>query len=216
LPLAWGAPMLLRGPLSNAGPSLARRLLVSGVVSRIRRRAKPHGYTLIELMIAVAIVGILATLAVYGVRKYLLAAKTAEPIEIINSVRAAQESYKDETFKYLNVSAMSSYFPFDDDDELKGKAKGWGAGDPDTLKRWDELGVRPSTSVQFGYACTAEENGTPPSAATLRVATSPLPASPTGWWYVVRAAGDRDGNDKLAVLIGASFSDHLYSENDTE
>jgi type IV pilus assembly protein PilA len=36
------------------------------------------GFTLIELMIVVAIVGILAVLGIYGVRKYLANAKTAE------------------------------------------------------------------------------------------------------------------------------------------
>ncbi|MGH7295869.1 MAG: type IV pilin protein [Polyangiaceae bacterium] len=44
--------------------------------SLIRRAAR--GFTLIELMIVVAIVGILAVLAVYGVRKYIANSKTAE------------------------------------------------------------------------------------------------------------------------------------------
>jgi type IV pilus assembly protein PilA len=41
-------------------------------------RLKDRGFTLIELMIVVAIVGILAVLAIYGVRKYIANSKTAE------------------------------------------------------------------------------------------------------------------------------------------
>src|SRR3984957_4597946 len=42
------------------------------------RRRSNQAFTLIELMIVVAIVGILSVLAIYGVRKYIANAKTAE------------------------------------------------------------------------------------------------------------------------------------------
>jgi prepilin-type N-terminal cleavage/methylation domain-containing protein len=178
----------------------------------MHRRSAPsqaRGFTLTEVLITLAIIAILSALAVYGVRRYVLVSKTAEPIEIINSVRAAQESYKDETFTYLGTTAnLTTYHP---GAPTNGKRDWNGAG----VALWNQLGVRVSAPVQFGYACVAgtAANALPPLGT---IGNPNYPAAPTTPWYVVRAVGDRDEDATLAVLLGSSFTDEIYVENDDE
>lgn len=53
-----------------------------------------RGFTLVELMIVVAIIGVLAALAVYGVRMYVNSAKTAEASAALGAIaKGASTSY---------------------------------------------------------------------------------------------------------------------------
>jgi len=65
---------------------------------RAYKRFSKRGFTLVELMIVVAIIGVLAALAIYGVTKYLASAKTSEAKNTIGSIaRGAQAAYERET-----------------------------------------------------------------------------------------------------------------------
>jgi len=72
-------------------------------------RSRRRGFTLIELMIVVAIVGILAVLASYGVRKYVSNAKTAEARMSIGQIaKMAVQAYEREAGNVAPVSLGTS------------------------------------------------------------------------------------------------------------
>src|SRR5271167_3607225 len=72
--------------------------------AHVTRRAS-RGFTLVEMMIVVAIVGVLATLAVVGYRKLVQSSHVSEATNMVQNIRVAQEGYHSETQQYANISA---------------------------------------------------------------------------------------------------------------
>ena len=175
----------------------------------MRQGAAQRGFTLMELMVVVAIIGVLATLATYGVRKYTLSAKKAEAVSMLTQIRSAEEAYLDETFSYKSGGGT-----FDDwhpiNDPTPGK-RSWSAADPNGQSAaFLELGVQPTGPVIYSYAVVAGTAGaTLPEIPSDGSRTYTVP-EPTGPFYIAMAKGDLNGDGSYTYAIAWSGSSEIW------
>lgn len=147
-------------------------MLVRELVQRTRRR---EGFSLVELMVVVAIIAILAAIAVPQYKKYQLKAKTSEARMNIGAIRTAEEAYAAEEEKYVGCAADPTNIP-----GPTAQSFSYSGG-------FKTIGFKPSGNVYYSYAVYGAENGTSFSTSTNATATEYIN-------IVVVAEGDLDGN----------------------
>ena len=73
-----------------------------------RRSARQRGFTLIEVMITVAIIGILAAIAIPSYRDYVLRGQVVEAHNALSTLRANMERHFQDNRDYGTVGAFTS------------------------------------------------------------------------------------------------------------
>jgi type IV pilus assembly protein PilA len=178
---------------------------------RAYKRIGKEGFTLVELMIVVAIIGVLAALAIYGVSRYFANAKTAEAKNTIGAIaRAAAAAYEREqsVSEILGGGVAGAQSTF----ALCGQA----------AKKIPDSGIPAGTKINPDPAdqtATAETNGAADGWACLRFnlnqpvayqysymkdnsVTTGLPGAPAyaGSYFEAAAQGDLDADTNLSTF----------------
>lgn len=191
----------------SLGRSTARR----GVSLSKRER----GFTLIELMIVVVIIGVLSSLAIYGVNNYIQQSKVTEAREVIASISAGQEGYFDETGAYLDVSGglgIDNFYPSSD---FNGMLKiQWGAttgctgGNGETCAdNFKMIGVMVNNPVMFRYATTTYAAGAGPAFGGWADLCEGGTDGKAGYVVVARSDLDNDGSSATVVVSSRMQAD---------
>ncbi len=142
-------------------------------------RTSTAGFTLIELMITVAIIGALAAIAIPSFVKYQNTSKRAEAYQNLAALAKSQKTYYAEFGRYVGVPSEPLGLTGDVPTTIKRDSSGWdGTG-------FASVGWRPEGDVFFDY-----DTNTPGLAGCACTNC-----------FTAAAYGDLDGDGALSVML---------------
>jgi type IV pilus assembly protein PilE len=79
------------------------------MMEHLAYRKKNHGFSLIELMIVVAIIGILASISFPSYKNYIQKSRRTDAMSALINLEAAQENYRFSNTSYGSLSQLQAY-----------------------------------------------------------------------------------------------------------
>jgi prepilin-type N-terminal cleavage/methylation domain-containing protein len=154
--------------------------------------ARPKaGFTLIELMIVVAILGLLATVAIVAYRSYVVRARNAEATSVLADVRLKQEAYRATFHRYASIPEwLPDTTPGASSRLFFSPTATYALTDP--IGQWLQLGAVPSGQVYFSYYIIAGA----PGSTTKGIFSSITLDNDVDFWFAARALQDLNGDGK--------------------
>jgi len=165
----------------------------------LSRHLRSAGFTTIELMIGVVIVGILAALAIPTFKGYVYRGRVTEAVTILNEIKTRQEAYRARFGNYAAVNGDdwgTSWMP-------PGNIPGAQPVVWPSSRGWEELGLSPPGYVRFRYQTIAGQPGTPPPASSNLDVNK--------FWFAAQAEGDLDEDGDTFILEVYSDSRTMFN-----
>lgn len=183
-------------------------------------RRERGGYTLVELMIVVVILGILAALAIPAYQSYVLRTRAAAGPTMLGAIAVRQDAYYAEFGQYVDVPTTNSGAPgttpypgggdwtgdtskfTPDAATIKGKSTLWPSPNP---TGWATLGFQPDGPVRMGLTTIAGTPGTQPQEMTF-----------SDFWFVAAALADLDDDGTYMTMEISSQTGQVSVDADYE
>ncbi len=202
------------------------------------KRFRVRGFTLVELMIVVAIIGVLAALGLYGFRKYLSSANSGEAKSMLASMKIAQESYRSENLTYAGCDGADGLPKASTTGDL---ATGWlypraltaindrkiqWGGASNVGACFNAIGFRSTGAVRFSYGV---RSGLPGATVMHGGTLSPSDAAfntnagmnigvltPREPWYIAIAVGNLDNDNSYSLMTTTSQANEVQVGDEGE